>query len=393
MRGRAFVMMVKKISLSAISSLFLLAANAQPGNTMTATGGSAVKTVITIPGDSLRIADSLKTNPVFKNDPKLGFKDLYTEPSLAGPAGQVRLNPLAISFVDDYMEKHGKTMNEIKQWGRPYFNMMDNILMQHGVPPQLKYLAVIESHLKPYAVSWVGAVGPWQFMPGTARDMGLQVNRYIDERTDYYKSTHAAARYLTDLFNLYGDWLLVVAAYNGGPGNVNSAIRQSGSRNFWKLQYHLPTESRNHVKKFIATHYIMEGNGSIATVTKDESKNMLFASATPTTGFANYNLSAEEMAGSKTFTLSGKYNSLIIAKHITMEIGSFNKYNPDFDNQLSAGKDVEMRLPADKMQLFHAKRYEILNESIQLLLNSVNEIKVPEMPTAPAKKAVKKRGF
>lgn len=343
---------------------------------------SAVETANKIPGDSTRINDSLKTNPVFKNDPKLGFKDLYTETSYAAAPGQVRLNPMAISFVDDYMERHGKTMNEIKQWGRPYFNMMDNILIQHGVPPQMKYLAVIESHLKSYAVSWAGAVGPWQFMPGTAREMGLQVNRYIDERMDYYKSTHAAARYLTSLFNMYGDWLLVIAAYNGGPGNVNSAIRQSGSRNFWKLQYNLPAESRNHVKKFIATHYIMEGNGSITTVTKDESRNMLFASQND--AVSNYNLSAEEIAASKTFMITGKYNSLIITKHIAMDIAGFNKYNPDFDRSLSAGNEYEMRLPADKMQLFHAKRYEILNESIQVLLSAVNDVSVPVMPVPPA---------
>jgi membrane-bound lytic murein transglycosylase D len=100
----------------------------------------------------------------------------------------------------------------------------------------LKYLAVIESELKPTATSWVGAVGPWQLMPATARLLGLKVSHKVDERTNYQKSTHAAAIYLKDLYTEFGDWLLVIAAYNGGAGNVYSAIRKSGSRNFWKLR-------------------------------------------------------------------------------------------------------------------------------------------------------------
>ena len=105
-------------------------------------------------------------------------------------------------------------------------------------------------------------------MPATARALGLKVSKRSDERVDYQKSTHAAARHLKDLYNEFGDWLLVIAAYNGGSGNVYSAIRKSGSRNFWNLQYYLPAESRTHVKKFIGTHYIFEGQGGVTTLTK-----------------------------------------------------------------------------------------------------------------------------
>ncbi len=94
-----------------------------------------------------------------------------------------------------------------------------------------------------------------------------------DERTDYYKSTHAAAKYLRDLYTEFGDWLLVIAAYNGGPGNVYSAIRKSGSRNFWDLQYYLPAESRTHVKKFIGTHYVFEGQEALLPSPKKKPKN------------------------------------------------------------------------------------------------------------------------
>lgn len=296
-------------------------------------------------------------------DPKLGFRDLFVNAELAEGISSAKLNPQAISFVQDYIEKNGKTMEDVKDWGKPYFDMMDAILTQHGLPKELKYLALIESHLKSGVKSWVGAVGPWQFMPATARNYGLRVTKYYDERTDYFKSTHAASRYLTNLYSIYGDWLLVIAAYNGGPANVNTAIKKAGSRDFWSLQNYLPAESRNHVKKFIATHYIMEGAGGITTVTKAETQNLLMVS--------NGLLSAEELAGSKTVSITGRYNSLIITKHVSMSILTFNRMNPDFENQIAENGKFELRLPNDKMDIFLARKTDILNESVQLLLNPV----------------------
>lgn len=192
------------------------------------------------------------------NDAKQEFKELFTTVSSSNGVNYHQLNPQAVSFVEDYVAKHGETIAGIKDWGKPYLDMMENILVQHGLPKELKYLAVIESNLKTNARSWAGAVGPWQFMAETARTMGLKVNSKYDERKDVLKSTHAASRYLNDLFAVYGDWLLVIAAYNGGAGKVNAAIRKSGSKDFWTLQRFLPTESKNHVKKFIATHYILK---------------------------------------------------------------------------------------------------------------------------------------
>jgi membrane-bound lytic murein transglycosylase D len=249
----------------------------------------------------------------------------------------------------------------MKGWALPYFNMMDGILVAHGLPNELKYLAVIESDLQSYAVSWAGAVGPWQFMPATAKRMGLKVNQKIDERTDYYKSTIAAAKYLKELYAEYNDWLLVIAAYNGG--NVDHAIRKSHSRNFWNLQYYLPEESRNHVKKFIATHYIMEGNGSIATVTKEEAENINLSSV---------KLSEQELQNLKTQTITGKYLALIITKTIFMDLGTFNRFNPNFDTQVAVKGSYDLRLPADKMEIFNVKKNQILDESLKLLLSPVN---------------------
>jgi membrane-bound lytic murein transglycosylase D len=198
-------------------------------------------------------------------------------------------------------------------------------------------------------------------MPVTARNFGLRVGNHYDERTDYFKSTHAASRYLTDLFATYGDWLLVIAAYNGGPGNVNAAIKKSGSKDFWKLQNYLPQESKNHVKKFIATHFIMEGQGGITTSTKDEIKDLVFTVRSP--------LTQVELDSSKTLQVAGRYNSVVLIKHLDMNLLVFNKYNPDFDKVIATEGTYELRLPYPLMESFLEKKSTILNESIQLLLD------------------------
>jgi len=320
---------------------------------------------VLVSSDTAIVNDSLQGN-LPANDPRKAFKDLFVAAGEKTENFSVQLNPRAISFVQDYMDHHTKRLEQMKGWGKPYFDMMDGILVSQGLPGELKYLAVVESNLKSSAFSWAGAVGPWQFMPGTAKKMGLKVSQYRDERTDYHKSTTAAARYLKELFSIYGDWLLVIAAYNGGAGSVNSAIRKSHSRNFWDLQYYLPTESRNHVKKFIATHYIMEGNGGITTVTKAEADDAMFSSA------GKNILSQEELINSKTQSVSGKYNSVIISKNLVMDISSFNRYNPDFDKQIAVKGSFDLRLPADKMDVFNAKKFQILDESMKLLLAPIS---------------------
>jgi len=183
---------------------------------------------------------------------------------------KISLNANALPFVENYIHQNRKELYTIRQRSRSPFALIDSVFGRYHLPIQLKYLAVIESELKNKAVSRVGAVGPWQFMPETARLLGLKITRGQDERTQYARSTRAAAVYLKDLYTEFGDWLLVLAAYNGGPGPVYRAIRKSGSRNFWNLQYYLPTESRIHVKKFIAAHYYFEGHGGITTLTRTE---------------------------------------------------------------------------------------------------------------------------
>jgi len=311
------------------------------------------------------ITDSARLVNLPVNDPKLDFKNLFVTATLGDGINAPKLNPLAISFVQNYIARNGKGMISMKEWGKPYFDMMDVILQQHGVPKELKYLAVIESGLKYNAKSFSGAVGPWAFMPAAAKEYGLKMTKHNDDRLDYFKSTHAAARLLTDLYVKYGDWLLVIAAYNGGPGNVNKAIKKSGgSKDFWTLQYALPAESMNHVKKFIATHYIFEGEGGITTVTKKEMRDLVLNGSS--------NLKEDEMANSTAYVINGRFNSSVIIKYVEMDMVTFNHYNPNFDTQVAINGKYELRLPTGKMNVFIAKRYEILNESMQLLLRPVN---------------------
>lgn len=185
------------------------------------------------------------------------------------------LNKHAVRFVNDYIRRNDDMLDAIKLRGGHHFPMMDSIFGKYQLPIELKYLAVVESELKPSATSHVGAKGPWQLMPETAKILGLKVSSRYDERTNYRKSTRAAAIYLRDLHREFDDWLLVLAAYNGGPGPVHKAIKKSGSRNFWVLQRYLPEESRNHVKKFVATHYYFEGQGGETTLTKAELKKLM----------------------------------------------------------------------------------------------------------------------
>ncbi len=182
----------------------------------------------------------------------------------------ITLNKQAVTYVSNYIEKNNEDLEVIKNKSASYFKITDAVFSKYGLPKELKYLAVVESELNTKALSRVGARGAWQLMPETGRLLSLKITKKYDERTHFYKSTVAAAKYLRDLHAIFGDWLLVIASYNSGPGKVFEAIKKSGSRNFWKLQNYLPAETRGHVKRFVATHYYFEGKGSVATLTKAE---------------------------------------------------------------------------------------------------------------------------
>lgn len=167
-------------------------------------------------------------------------------------------NRIVKNYINVYSRKRREQVRVMLGLSEYYFPAFEEIFDLYGVPYEIKYLSVIESALNPRAVSRVGAVGAWQFMYSTGKHYGLTINSLVDQRRDPIAATHAAARFLVDLYEIYHDWTLALAAYNCGPGNVNKAIRRSGGRrNFWELYYYLPRETRGYVPAFIAATYTM----------------------------------------------------------------------------------------------------------------------------------------
>lgn len=168
-------------------------------------------------------------------------------------------NPAVREAIDLYVNRRSNLMSLMLSRATYYFPIIEEELDRQGLPLELKYLAIVESALNPTAVSRMGATGFWQFMLRTGKIYGLTINSVIDERMDPRKSTRAMCEYFKDMYALYGDWMLAIAAYNCGPGNINKAIRRSGGkRDFWEIFPYLPRETRSYVPFFIAAFYSME---------------------------------------------------------------------------------------------------------------------------------------
>lgn len=215
---------------------------------------------------------SFKEGEKIKNDDpvpaKSQFKTLINNTTAAATSeaaavttvSMMETYPEAADFIQQYVAREGKHYEGMKDKAQPYFTMYDEILASYGLPLELKYLSVIESNLNRNAVSPVGAAGPWQLMPADARSLGLKVGGKVDERKDFFKSTHAAAKYLKQLYSRFNDWLLVVASYNCGPNKVARILSEKSGKSFWDIQAYLPLETRNHVKKYLSLQYIFEGD-------------------------------------------------------------------------------------------------------------------------------------
>ena len=177
--------------------------------------------------------------------------------ALASPV-QLPYNQVVKTAIARYLDDRRGVLARILSLSKYYFPLIEDELLRQGLPVELKMMAVIESALAPQAISKMGAAGLWQFMPSTGKSYGLEVNTLVDERCDPAAATSAACRYMRDLYNIYNDWTLAIAAYNCGPGNVNKALARAGanSKTFWDIYNFLPTETRGYVPAFIAASYV-----------------------------------------------------------------------------------------------------------------------------------------
>ena len=200
------------------------------------------------------------------------------------------------SYIRMYLNRMSSRMDVMLTLAEYYRPLFEESLARYGVPEELKYLTIVESAMNPQATSRVGAAGLWQFMYTTGKNYGLEVNSLIDERRDPYKSSDAAAHYIHDLYGIFHDWTLAIAAYNCGPGNINKAIARSGGKHdFWEIYGYLPRETRGYIPAFIAATYVMNFysdhglrpsriNIPLRTDTVMVERNMLFCFVSQYTG-------------------------------------------------------------------------------------------------------------
>lgn len=202
---------------------------------------------------------NLTYEPVeFKELPTEVLKERLSELNSKTPFN-IAYNPSLESVIKSYLKNRHEHLERLLALSKFYFPLFEETLDKYDLPLEIKYLAIVESALKPRARSRVGATGLWQFMYGTGKMFGLDVTSYVDDRMDPIKATDAACKYLSQLYKIFGDWDLALASYNSGPGNVTKAIRRSGGyRNYWNIRPYLPRETAGYVPAFLATMYIFE---------------------------------------------------------------------------------------------------------------------------------------
>lgn len=352
-------MQLKGILFSALLSAPAFFAQAQSRQVVLQAPASRIIKTDTIVKDKL-IAGALPAGRGYSAVPLAGHKAYY------GP-----MTDYVNSFCKQYLGTHSRTLSTVQNRGDKRFSLIDNVLKRHDLPAEMKYLAVIESALNNNAVSPVGAVGPWQLMEATAREMGLTVNGKRDDRTDWYKSTNAAAKYLTFLYSQLNDWLLVVAAYNSGPAPVLRAIARTGSHNFWDIKKYLPRETQGHVLAFIATASIFEkmkpfiGDGRLP-------EDFLFgneeagALAKKDSVVAKPQFTREELESMAIVRISEPLSMELLVSELGLDKKLFNKWNSDYDlfvYNTYAEDFYRLRLPKDKLEGFIEKKEFLTKKS------------------------------
>ena len=238
-------------------------------------------------------------------------------------------NQVVRSFILRYTRRNPKQLAALQRKAEYYFPLFEDILCRYDIPYELCYLPVIESALNPMAHSHMGAAGLWQFMPSTGRLYGLEINSLIDERMDPIRSTEAACRFLKNLYSLFGDWNLAIAAYNCGPGNVNKAIHRSGGkRDFWSIYPFLPRETRGYLPIYIAAAYSMN--------------------------YADMHgicpAAIEMTEATDTIRSSARQHLLQISTVLDIPIEELRRLNPQYARDIvPGGKDYSICLPADRV--------------------------------------------
>ncbi len=280
------------------------------------------------------------------------------------------MNDYVNSYVGKYLSAHKKTLTVVQERSLKHFAQIEEILKEHDIPHELKYLAVIESALNNKAVSRVGAVGPWQFMAPTARMLGLHVTSKRDERTDWNKATVAAAKYLTILYDQLNDWLLVVAAYNSGPAPVLRAIKRTGSNSFWDIKPYLPRETQGHVLAFIATASIFEKVSDLigSTLPPDfdfSAERKPLAATTEKPRFTQ-----EELSRMAIVRIKDPVSLEFMAQELGIDKKLVQQWNDDYELFLNGTYEephYSLRLPKDKLEHFLQKKTYITNRSKKIL--------------------------
>jgi membrane-bound lytic murein transglycosylase D len=275
------------------------------------------------------------------------------------PSGiELTYNKQVRSYLDLYTKNRRKQVSIMLGLGDYYFPMIEAKLDAMDLPLELKYLPVIESGLNPVARSRVGAQGMWQFMLNTARIYRLKVNSFVDERLDPVRSTEVACIYLKELYKIFGDWHLVIAAYNCGPGNVKKAIHRAGGKsNYWDIYYYLPRETRGFVPAFIAATYIMnfpEDHGFTA-------------------------IKPEIPIETDTVMVSQELHLGQVSEVLDINLNTLSQLNPKYRKHIlpGTGEQFDLRLPADKIGRFITFQDSILNHKDEVYLAKNNIDKEP----------------
>lgn len=266
-------------------------------------------------------------------------------------------NDIVQKFIDRYTSRLRHSVSYMLGASNFYTPIFEEALEAYGLPLELKYLPVIESALNPQATSHAGAAGLWQFMVATGKQYGLEINSLIDERRDPIKSSYAAAQYLKDLYKIFGDWNLVIAAYNCGPENINKAIhRAGGNSDYWKIYPYLPRETRGYVPAFIAANYVMNY-------------------------YCEHNICPMRTklpAKSDTIIVSKDVHLKQIAEVCGIDIDELRTLNPQYRRDIVNGnnKPSIIRLPATATNTFIANEDSIFNYKTETLLTRRSLVEV-----------------